>query len=225
VPELKFDDKGLLVAIAQDRLSGEVRMVAWMNREALDRTLETGLATFYSRSRQALWVKGESSGNHLRVHAVTADCDGDALILSVTAEGPSCHTGARNCFFNPVDRSKGSGEDTTAAPLLPILTQLERTIDERAESTSAKSYTKSLLEGGAERISGKITEEAGELADAIRGEASERVAAEAADLLFHVLVGLRSRGVAWDQVIEVLRSRMGVSGHVEKARRAPPPVT
>ena len=221
---LKFDDKGLLVAIAQDHLSGEVRMVAWMNREALDRTLETGLATFYSRSRQELWVKGESSGNHLRVHAVTADCDGDALILSVTAAGPSCHTGMRNCFFNPVDRSK-EASDASAHPLVPVLTQLERTIDERSASTSAKSYTKSLLEAGGARISGKITEEAGELADAIRGETSERVAAEAADLLFHMLVGLRSRGVAWDQVIEVLRSRMGVSGHVEKARRGETPGT
>jgi phosphoribosyl-AMP cyclohydrolase / phosphoribosyl-ATP pyrophosphohydrolase len=225
VPRLKFDDKGLLVAIAQDHLSGEVRMVAWMNREALDRTLQTGLATFYSRSRQKLWVKGESSGNHLRVHAVTADCDGDAVVLSVSAEGPSCHTGARNCFFNPVDRSTESAPDASAPPLVPIITQLERIIDERGESTSAKSYTKSLLEAGTERIGGKITEEAGELVDAIRSETSERVAAEAADLLFHLLVGLRSRGVAWDQVIEVLRSRMGVSGHVEKAGRAQPPVT
>lgn len=214
---LKFDDQGLIVAIAQDRSSGEVRMVAWMSREALDQTLETGYATFYSRSRGRLWVKGESSGHRLRVHSITADCDGDTLLLGVSAEGPSCHTGARNCFFNPVVRST---EPLTAeAPVSPLLTLLEQTIADRAQSTSDKSYTKSLLEGGAARVGGKIREEAGELADALQSESDERVTAEAADLLFHLLVGIRSRRVELAQVIEVLRGRMGVSGHVEKAQR------
>jgi len=214
---LKFDDQGLIVAIAQDHLTGEVRMVAWMSREALDQTLETGYATFFSRSRGRLWMKGESSGHRLRVHSVTADCDGDTLLLGVTAEGPSCHTGAQNCFFNPVVRS--TEPLAPGAPVAPTLTLLEQTIEARGQSTSEKSYTKALLDGGPARVGGKIREEAGELADALAAESDDRVAAEAADLLFHLLVGLRARSVGLSQVIEVLRGRMGVSGHVEKAQR------
>jgi len=217
---LKFDDQGLIVAIAQDHLTGEVRMVAWMSKEALDQTLETGYATFFSRSRGRLWVKGESSGHRLRVHSVTADCDGDTLLIGVSAEGPSCHTGAQNCFFNPVVRS--TEPLAPAAPVAPLLTLLEQTIEARGQSTSEKSYTKALLDGGPTRVGGKIREEAGELADALATESDERVAAEAADLLFHLLVGLRGRGVEWAQVIEVLRGRMGVSGHLEKAQRTRP---
>lgn len=217
---LKFDDQGLIVAVAQDYASGEVRMVAWMSREALDQTLETGYATFYSRSRKRLWMKGESSGHRLRVHSVTADCDGDTLLLGVTAEGPSCHTGAQNCFFNPVVRST---EPLTAGmPVAPPLTLLEQTIEARVQSTSEKSYTKALLDGGPARVGSKIREEAAELAEAIATESDERVAAEAADLVFHLLVGLRSRSVELARVIEVLRGRLGVSGHVEKAQRPRP---
>ena len=216
---LKFDDQGLIVAIAQDHLTGEVRMVAWMSREALEQTLETGYATFYSRSRGRLWMKGESSGHRLRVHSVTADCDGDTLLIGVTAEGPSCHTGAQNCFFNPVVRS--TELLVAGAPVAPLLTLLEQTIDARVQSTTEKSYTKALLDGGAARVGGKIREEAAELAQAIAAESDERVAAEAADLLFHLLVGLRARNLGLAQVIEVLRGRMGVSGHVEKAQRTP----
>ena len=219
VSPLRFDAQGLIVAIAQDHLNGEVRMVAWMNSEALERTLDTGFATFFSRSRQRLWTKGEESGNRLKVHGVRADCDGDTLVLSVSAEGPSCHTGARNCFFNPVDRSMQMQDSADARPLLPPLAQLEATIAERRTSSAEKSYTKSLLEAGPERICAKITEEAGELAAAIDAESPERVASEAADLLFHMLVGLSARGVSFDRVIEVLSGRMGVSGHVEKASR------
>lgn len=217
VTTLKFDERGLIVAIAQDHLSGEVRMVAWMNREALSETERTGYATFYSRSRERLWVKGETSGHRLKVHSITADCDGDTLLLGVSPEGPSCHTGARNCFFNPVVRS--AAVESKNAPVAPVLTSLEDIIRARQSSTGDKSYTKSLLDGGAERVGGKIREEAGELADALASESDERVASEAADLLFHLLVGLRHRDVDWTQVIEVLSARMGVSGHVEKAQR------
>jgi len=194
-------------------------MVAWMSREALEQTLETGYATFYSRSRGRLWVKGESSGHRLRVHSVTADCDGDTLLVGVTAEGPSCHTGAQNCFFNPVVRS--TEPLVAGSPVAPLLTLLEQTIEARVQSTTEKSYTKALLDGGAARVGGKIREEAAELAQAIAAESDERVAAEAADLLFHLLVGLRARHLGLPQVIEVLRGRMGVSGHVEKAQRTP----
>lgn len=204
--DVAWDERGWVVAVAQDRLSGEVRMVAWMDRDALEATRESGFATFWSRSRGELWQKGATSGNRLRVHAITRDCDGDALLLSVDPEGPTCHTGRQSCFFEPTDPA-------------PYLVQLERVIAERASSTSERSYTRSLLEGGAAEIGKKLREEADELGRAVASEARERVAAEAADLLFHMLVGLRSREVSLHEVLAELARRAGVSGHAEKASR------
>src|SRR5262249_17747865 len=157
VTTLTFDERGLLPAIAQDRMTGEVRMVAWMNREALARTLETGRATFYSRSRSAIWEKGETSGHTLAVHAVYADCDADTLLLLVDPAGPSCHTGKPTCFFRKLERDGSLREVAREAGA--FLWDLEATIGERAAATAAKSYTKSLLDGGAEKIGGKLQEE------------------------------------------------------------------
>lgn len=210
--ELKWDDRGLIPAVVQDRLSGQVRMVAWMNAEALAATRATGWATFFSRSRQALWVKGETSGHRMRVVEVRVDCDADTLLLSVEAEGPSCHTGQESCFFHHIE----SGD---RPPLRPVLGELERTIGERATATAAASYTKSLLDGGAERIGVKLREEADELALAIAGESNERVVSEAADVIFHLLVALRLRGADLAEVAAELARRAGTSGHTEKARR------
>jgi phosphoribosyl-ATP pyrophosphohydrolase/phosphoribosyl-AMP cyclohydrolase len=210
---VKFDAQGLVAAIAQDRLTGEIRMMAWMNAEALRETQRTGLATFYSRSRQKLWVKGESSGHTLRVAKIVADCDADTLLLLCDPAGPSCHTGRDNCFFDAV------GEELEPRPALPELFELERTIQERQASTGEKSYTKHLLDAGPTKINAKINEEAGELAQAIAGESDERVASEAADVLYHVLVGLRVRGVSLRRVLDVLAARSGRSGHEEKAAR------
>lgn len=215
-PDITFDSNGLVTAIAQDRATGEVRMVAWMNAEALEQTLSTGVATFYSRSRQKLWVKGETSGHRLRVASVMADCDADTLLLLVDPEGASCHTGRPTCFFRRVT-SGGLGEPEQAA--LPYLFELEATIAERAAATAEKSYTKSLLDGGATKINKKIEEEAGEVARAIAGESEERVASEAADVLYHLLVGLRLRQVPLRAVVEKLIERASQSGHAEKAAR------
>jgi phosphoribosyl-ATP pyrophosphohydrolase/phosphoribosyl-AMP cyclohydrolase len=213
-----FDpNTGLIPAIAQDRLTGEIRMVAWMNREALATTLATGKATFFSRSRQKLWVKGESSGHTLRVARVTADCDADVLLLLVDADGPSCHTGRDNCFFQDVTAVEELSE--TAEPRTPFLGELEATIRARGASTAEKSYTRSLLDGGPTKIGSKVREEADELARALEGETPERVTSEAADLLFHVLVGLRQRGLDWRAVLAELARRTGQSGHAEKAAR------
>lgn len=214
---LQFNEQGLIPALAQDRFDGQVRMVAWMNREALEQTLATGLATFFSRSRGKLWVKGESSGNVLRVHSITADCDADTLLLVVEPAGPSCHTGRPSCFFRRV----GPGGTLTdeAFEVTPFLGELERTIRDRQASTGEKSYTRSLLDGGIPKINAKISEEAGELVAALAGESDERVLSEASDLLFHVLVGLRVRGLDFNQVIAALASRTGQSGHAEKANR------
>ncbi|HET9957175.1 MAG TPA: bifunctional phosphoribosyl-AMP cyclohydrolase/phosphoribosyl-ATP diphosphatase HisIE [Polyangiaceae bacterium] len=219
---LKFDPQtGLIPAIAQDRLSGELRMVAYMNQLALDQTLRTGFATFFSRSRNSLWVKGETSGNRLKVARVVADCDADVVLLLVDAEGPSCHTGRQNCFFHEVG-SDGQLQEQ-AESCTPTLTELERTILARTRSTGEKSYTRYLLDAGIPKINEKIREEAGELIQALSSESDERVANEAADLLFHMCVGLRSRGVDLAAVLGVLAARTGKSGHEEKRSRKPSP--
>lgn len=218
--ELSFDSRtGLLPAVAQDRLTGQVRMVAYMNREAVERTLSTGNATFFSRERQALWTKGETSGHFLRVTAVYCDCDADTLLLLVDPEGPSCHTGRPSCFFRRLDERAGVVDEAVEAR--PFLHTLESIIETRAQSTAERSYTRSLLDGGAGKIGEKIREEADELARAIAGESDDRVVSEAADLLFHAMVGLRARGLDLRLVLRAMAERMGVSGHVEKASRKP----
>lgn len=214
---LKFDERGLIPAIAQDHLTGQVRMLAYMNQAALEQTLSSGKATFFSRSRGTLWTKGETSGHVLSVLSVVADCDADALLLTVLPVGPSCHTGRPACFFRRVAASGELTEQPTE--VAPFLMELAGLIESRRASTAEKSYTKSLLMGGPEKIGAKIREEAGELADALRDESDERVLAEASDLLYHALVGLCQRGLTLRQVIEVLSHRTGQSGHAEKASR------
>lgn len=215
--KLKFDAAGLIPAIAQDWLTGEVRMMAWMNRESLEATLRTGKATFFSRSRKRPWVKGEESGNVLAVREVFADCDGDTLLLLVEPTGPSCHTGRRNCFFEPLGAPALSQPDPLATPLLP---GLERILIERQSSTEGKSYTKSLLSAGAAKIGAKVREEADEFARAIQDETEDRVVEEAADVLYHLLVGLRLRDQSFRAVLGALGRRLGVGGHEEKAARS-----
>jgi phosphoribosyl-ATP pyrophosphohydrolase/phosphoribosyl-AMP cyclohydrolase len=217
--EIAFGEGGLVPAVVQDRLTGQVRMLAYVNRPALMRTLETGRATFFSRSRGELWEKGATSGNSLIVTAVVADCDADTLLYLVDPVGPTCHTGSPSCFFRRVREdgvAEDKGSDTTA-----FLEALEREIESRKQSTATKSYTRHLLDGGPDRIGAKIREEAGELAEAIARETPERVASEAADVVYHLLVGLASRGVNLRAVVAELAVRAGQSGHEEKARRPP----
>ncbi len=216
---LKFDDQGLIAAIAQDHVTGDVRMVAWMNAAAVRQTLDSRKATFYSRSRQKLWTKGETSGHFLHVISMHVDCDRDTLLLRVSPEGPSCHTGRPTCFFQGFNALGDVVDQNPPAP--NFLAALEREIVDRQSSTSTKSYTKSLLEAGADKIGDKVREEASEFADAIASETSERVASEAADVIYHLLVGLRLRGVELVDVLNTLAKRSGVSGHVEKAGRKP----
>jgi phosphoribosyl-ATP pyrophosphohydrolase/phosphoribosyl-AMP cyclohydrolase len=211
VLDIRFDDRGLVPVVAQDSRTGRVRMVAWANREAVAATLASGRATFFSRSRGGLWEKGKTSGHALRVRRVLVDCDADALLYEVEPEGPSCHTGEESCFFREV-----GGEGAQPGP---VLERLERVLEARKASTAEKSYVKSLYQGGAPRIGDKVREEAGEYADALAGEADERVVSEAADVLFHVLVGLSSRGLSVRAVLGELDRRFGVSGHAEKASR------
>lgn len=214
LPPLKFDADGLITVVAQDRATGEVRMVAHADEEALRRTAETGLAHFFSRSRQRLWKKGEESGNTLAVSAIWLDCDADAAIYLVEPAGPTCHTGAPSCFFHRVHASSEVGRAA------PILLELEAVLERRRQADAGKSYTRTLLEGGAAKIGEKLREEADELARAIGDESDERVVSEAADLLYHAMVGLLSRGISLSAVQRELGARFGVSGHDEKASRS-----
>lgn len=192
-------------------------MVAFANAEAVAQTLATRRATFFSRSRQRLWVKGETSGHVLDVREVTVDCDADALVYRVVAAGPTCHTGTPTCFFRRLDPDGAAVVSEVSAGTM--LGELERVIRARRASTAEASYVKSLHEGGAARMGAKICEEADELARAVAGETAERVVAEAADLVFHVLVALGSRDVTFDAVLGELDRRMGRSGHDEKRAR------
>ncbi len=209
--EIAFGESGLCPAIVQDRITGQVRMLAYVDREALRRTLTTGRATFFSRSRGELWEKGATSGNTLAVSAVVADCDADALLFLADPAGPTCHTGTPSCFFRRVDEN-GTASDT-GVDAAAFLETLEREIEARKTSTASKSYTRHLLDGGPERIGAKLREEADELARAIAGEPDDRVAAEAADVLYHLLVGLASRNVSLRAVVAALAARSGRSGH------------
>jgi phosphoribosyl-AMP cyclohydrolase / phosphoribosyl-ATP pyrophosphohydrolase len=215
-----FDGAGLVPVIAQDARSGVIRMVAWANREALSSTLATGAAHFWSRSRKAIWRKGESSGHTLAVREIRIDCDGDAVLYLVDAEGPSCHTGATSCFFRRVDTdgalATDDGPPEAPAQMLPRVAEVIAT---RRRERPDKSYVVSLLDAGLPKINAKIEEEARELVEALPEGDAVHTAHEAADLFFHALVGLEAAGVPLDAVFGELRRRFGVSGIDEKAGR------
>ena len=220
---LRWDERGLLPAVVQDAHTGGVRMLAWMNAAALRATLTTGFAHFYSRSRQALWKKGESSGNTLAVREVRADCDSDAIVIVAEPAGPTCHTGASSCFYRVLGTDQIVHEDDGPTdPLVAVLARLERVlVARRDQATPEKSYTRSLLDGGFPRILAKIAEEHGELAEVLPAGAAGDVVHESADLLFHVIVGLVARRIPLDDVWRELGRRFGTSGHAEKASRGP----
>jgi phosphoribosyl-ATP pyrophosphohydrolase/phosphoribosyl-AMP cyclohydrolase len=182
--QIRFDERGLVPCVVQDWNTGEVLTLAYMNQEALSRTRETGELHLYSRSRKQQWHKGEESGNVQAVKALRVDCDGDTLLALVDPAGPACHTGERTCFHN--------GELEPTAPH-EVLAVLSRTIAQRAQDRPNGSYTVELLDDPA-RIGEKVMEEASELARAAREESDLRVDEEAADVVYHVLVLLRSRG-------------------------------
>lgn len=217
-----FDATGLVPVIAQDAASGVVRMFAWANEEALRKTAETGQAHFWSRSRQALWRKGETSGHDLAVREVRLDCDGDVVLYLVDAVGPSCHTGHTSCFFRRMNDEAGvalTEDDGPPDPPAVVLSRVAAIIARRRRERPENSYVVSLLDAGWPKILGKILEESGELVDALTEGDRPHTAHEAADLLFHMLVGLEAAGVSADEVFTQLRRRFGVSGLDEKASR------
>jgi phosphoribosyl-AMP cyclohydrolase / phosphoribosyl-ATP pyrophosphohydrolase len=195
--QVAFDDRGLVPCVVQDWRTGEVLTLAYMNAEALRRTRETGEVHFYSRSRQELWHKGATSGHTQAVRAIRYDCDGDALLALVEPAGPACHTGERSCFHR--------GELDPGAPH-ESLPELERTITARAGTRPEGSYTAELLADPA-RAGAKVQEEAEEVVRAAREESDERVAEEAADLIYHLAVVLRGRDLTFADAERVLDGR------------------
>jgi phosphoribosyl-ATP pyrophosphohydrolase/phosphoribosyl-AMP cyclohydrolase len=190
---------GLLPAVVQDAFDGRLLMVAYMNPESLAQTLATGLVTFWSRSRQALWTKGDTSGHRLRLESMRADCDGDCLLVQARPEGPACHRGTDTCF----------DDDRPVGPGLAFLAALERVIAQRDAERPADSYTTRLFEAGVKRIAQKVGEEGVETALAATAGEPEELAAEAADLLYHLLVLLRTRNLGLADVLAVLEARHG----------------
>jgi phosphoribosyl-ATP pyrophosphohydrolase/phosphoribosyl-AMP cyclohydrolase len=222
---VSWDERGLAPAVAVDATTGAVLMMAWMNQESLALTLESGEATFFSRSRGRIWRKGESSGNVLRVREARLDCDGDTILLVVErdAGGPACHTGKLSCFHRQFP--DGREDDGPRGAPSAVVDRIVRVIeDRRAASASAsasaeKSYTRSLLDAGMPKILEKIAEEHGELATELPAGPEKAIVHETADLLFHVLVGLAARNVPVGAVWAELERRFGVSGHTEKEMR------
>jgi phosphoribosyl-ATP pyrophosphohydrolase/phosphoribosyl-AMP cyclohydrolase len=190
---------GLLPAVVQDASSGRLLMLGYMNREALERTLDSGLATFWSRSKERLWTKGESSGNRLLVRTVHEDCDADALLVLAEPEGPTCHQGTTSCFGGEPD---GPG----------WLAELSRVVAERAAAPVAESYTRRLLDEGIGRVAQKVGEEGLEVALAAVSRSPLDVAEEMADLLYHLAVLMQATGLGWPEVLAVLRRRHQQAG-------------
>jgi phosphoribosyl-ATP pyrophosphohydrolase/phosphoribosyl-AMP cyclohydrolase len=186
---------GLLPAVVQDRLSGRVLMLGYMNADALQATMDSGFVTFLSRSKGRLWQKGESSGNRLRLRSVFSDCDNDALLVIVDPDGPTCHTGTLSCFGN--EALDGAG----------WLGHLSAIVNERAISGGADSYTRKLLADGRARIAQKVGEEGVEVALAAVTREAQACAEETADLLYHLAVLMKAAGFGWTEVVDILKAR------------------
>lgn len=202
---LKFDDNGLIPAVVQDNVTKKVLMVAYMNRESIEITLKDKKATFFSRSRQQLWKKGETSGNYMNVVAVDVDCDGDCLLVSVNPDGPACHTGNETCFYRRyedgklIDRPEEFGSD--------ILERLQLVAEDRLKNPKEGSYTNYLFEKGEDKILKKVGEEAAEVVIAGKNKDKDEIAYEVADLLYHMTVMLVDNKMSWGEIFKELEKR------------------
>jgi phosphoribosyl-ATP pyrophosphohydrolase/phosphoribosyl-AMP cyclohydrolase len=199
---LKFDSRGLIPAIVQDRTSGAVLMMAYMNRESLDKTIQTGTSWFFSRSRNKLWNKGETSGNMQRVAKISVDCDGDALLLLVDQQGAACHTGNRSCFYRDIN---GNGCDSGPEP--GELDKLYAVVENRRNNPKDGSYTNYLLDAGIDKTLKKIGEEAAEVIIGAKNPGRQETVYEIADLLYHITVLMLQKGIEYREVYQELRSR------------------
>ncbi|MDH4228469.1 MAG: bifunctional phosphoribosyl-AMP cyclohydrolase/phosphoribosyl-ATP diphosphatase HisIE [Nitrospirota bacterium] len=217
---VRWNADGLVPAVVQDAADGRVLMLAWMNAESLRLTLSSGYTHFWSRSRKALWKKGETSGHHQRVRELRLDCDGDTLVVKVEQTGPACHTDSPTCFFNLADGAGGLRDAPESPGLGPVLEQVYRVIlERRAAADPESSYVAKLFAKGTDTILKKVAEEAGEVLLAAKGGTPSELTGEAADLVFHLLVALANGGVTPQDVSAELARRFGMSGIAEKAAR------
>ncbi len=198
---VKFDEKGLVPVVVQDYKTNSVLMLAYMNEEALKLTLETGNMTYYSRSRQKLWRKGETSGHYQTLKEMKLDCDGDTLLAVVAQEGPACHTGAYSCFFESM---YGKGDYSGG---YAIIDELFAVIEDRRDNPKEGSYTNYLFDKGIDKICKKIGEEAAEIIIAAKNAAPDEIRYESADFLYHLLVLLCERGLNPGEVFAELEKR------------------
>ena len=210
IDELKFDEKGLIPAVVVDSVSKKVLTLAYMNRESLAVTMEKGLTCFFSRSRQALWLKGETSGNFQHVVSVTADCDKDALVVMVEKDGPACHTGADSCFFNPVYQSPDLQEFS--------LQGLYNLLLDRMKKRPEGSYTTYLFEKGIDKILKKVGEECTEVIIAGKADDKKETIYELADLAYHALVLMVQMGISVEDVHRELQSRHIIDHKVKQEK-------
>ncbi len=217
---IDWEKQELLPVIVQDVVTNEVLMMAYMNQEALKLSLETKTAHYFSRSKQRLWKKGESSGHIQTIHSFNIDCDNDTLLIKVTQEGVACHTGRKSCFFTELESGDAISEvevDTTSA--YGVIDTLYHTIQERKNADPSESWTAKLLSKGENTILKKVVEEAGEYCFAHKDNDEEEMVYEAADLTYHMLVALASKNISPDRIKQELARRFNMSGIVEKNSR------
>lgn len=215
---IKMDN--LIPVITQDATTNEVLMLAYMNQEALELTIKTNYAHYYSRSKQRIWKKGESSNHLQEIVEILVDCDNDTLLLKVNQEGVACHTGRKSCFFTKFSTDEIISEveiNTTSA--YGVIDTLYHTIQEKKGEDPTKSYTAKLLQGKQNSMLKKIVEEAGEFTFAIKDDNTQEIIYEAADITYHVLVALASKNISPDRVKQELSRRFGISGIEEKNSR------
>ncbi len=211
IEELKFDKDGLIPAIVTDCESGKVLTLAYMNRESLGISLEKKMTCFWSRSRGELWLKGETSGNYQHIRSITADCDGDALLISVKKDGPACHTGSESCFFNTVAEIEQSEENFSIDGLYELLKERKRTLPEG-------SYTSYLFEKGLDKILKKVGEECTEVIIAGKAEDKRETVYEIADLMYHVMVLMVEAGITPEEIKAELASRHVIDHKVKQEK-------
>ena len=211
--ELKFDDKGLICAIAQDYKTGEVLMQAYMNQEAYEQTLATGYAHYFSRSRNKLWKKGEESGHLQRVLKVAVDCDNDCVLLTVEQLGAACHTNNRSCFYTNI-------KEFEQYPDFRIIFDVDKVIADRKVNPVEGSYTNYLFDKGLDKICKKVGEEASEVIIAAKNKEHKELVGELSDLLYHSLVLMKNEGVEAEEIFEELMRREGKASE-EKYKKKP----
>ncbi|RSK56626.1 bifunctional phosphoribosyl-AMP cyclohydrolase/phosphoribosyl-ATP diphosphatase HisIE [Bacillus canaveralius] len=207
IDNIRFDEKGLVTAIVQDAVTKAVLTLAYMNRESLERSIETGETWFFSRSRQELWHKGATSGNTQKIIEMTYDCDGDAILVLVNPNGPACHNGTVSCFTKPLYTTESNTAENDSAANYEILTKLEQVIKEREQQRPEGAYTTYLFEKGVDKILKKVGEEAAEVIIAAKNRDSEELKWEAADLIFHLFVLLREQELSFSEILSVLEER------------------